>query len=113
MTRVVGILLLPPDGLTPQTYRTESLSFLSTIPPRQNGTNGHSTGATLALRVIIVGASVGGLAAGIALAKAGLEVVILEAAPALGEVQTSSPGHFKCATPKVGDGIQLTPNVTR
>ncbi|KZT51075.1 FAD/NAD(P)-binding domain-containing protein [Calocera cornea HHB12733] len=50
------------------------------------------------LRIIIVGCGLGGLAAAFALQKAGHECVILEQAPAIGEV---------------GAGIQVTPNVSR
>ncbi len=46
----------------------------------------------------ICGAGIGGLAAGIAMAKAGAKVTVLEAAPELGEI---------------GAGIQMTPNVAR
>jgi len=46
----------------------------------------------------ICGAGIGGLAAAIAMAKAGAKVTVLEAAPELGEI---------------GAGIQMTPNVAR
>jgi salicylate hydroxylase len=50
------------------------------------------------LRVILCGAGIGGLAAAIAIAKAGCAVTVLEAAAELGEI---------------GAGIQMTPNVAR
>ena len=50
------------------------------------------------MRVAVVGAGIGGLAAAIALGRAGIEVVVFEAAPQLGEV---------------GAGIQVSPNATR
>lgn len=50
------------------------------------------------LRVGLVGAGLGGLAASIALARAGCDVTVLEAAAELGEI---------------GAGIQMTPNVSR
>jgi salicylate hydroxylase len=48
-------------------------------------------------RILIAGAGIGGLAAAIALARAGFEVAVLERAPAIAEI---------------GAGIQLTPNAT-
>jgi len=50
------------------------------------------------LHIGICGAGIGGLAAAIAMAKAGAKVTVLEAAPELGEI---------------GAGIQMTPNVAR
>ncbi|KAL2044757.1 hypothetical protein N7G274_002532 [Stereocaulon virgatum] len=50
------------------------------------------------LRVIIVGAGIAGLAAGIGLKRAGHNVIILEQVPQIGEV---------------GAGIQMAPNATR
>ena len=49
-------------------------------------------------RVIIVGAGIGGLAATVALERAGFEVCAIERAPRFGEV---------------GAGVQLGPNATR
>jgi len=53
---------------------------------------------TRKLRVGLCGAGLGGLAASIAIARAGCEVTVLEAAAELGEI---------------GAGIQMTPNVSR
>lgn len=50
------------------------------------------------VHVGLVGAGIGGLAAAIALRRAGAKVTVLEAAPVLGEI---------------GAGIQMTPNVSR
>lgn len=50
------------------------------------------------MRVIVAGAGIGGLAAAVALRRRGLEVVLLEQAPAFFEV---------------GAGLQLSPNATR
>ena len=50
------------------------------------------------LNIGICGAGIGGLAAAIAIRKAGARVTVLEAAPELGEI---------------GAGIQMTPNVAR
>ncbi|MDE0407718.1 MAG: FAD-dependent monooxygenase, partial [Alphaproteobacteria bacterium] len=49
-------------------------------------------------RIVIVGAGIGGLAASLALAKRGIEAVVLEQAPRI---------------EAVGAGIQLSPNATR
>lgn len=50
------------------------------------------------LKVGLASASIGGLAAAIAIARAGADVTVLEATPELGEI---------------GAGIQMTPNVAR
>ena len=50
------------------------------------------------MRIVIVGAGVGGLAAALALSRRGLPAVVLERAPALGEA---------------GAGVQLGPNAVR
>jgi salicylate hydroxylase len=62
-------------------------------------------------KIIIVGAGIGGLVAGIALSKKGHKVTILEAASQLGEVfQSFAP---RCANNQVGAGIQVPPNSTK
>lgn len=50
------------------------------------------------LRIIVVGAGIAGLSAGLALSRCGHSVTILESSPLLGET---------------GAGIQLAPNATR
>lgn len=50
------------------------------------------------MRAIVIGAGIGGIAAAIALRRAGVDVTLLEQAPRFGEV---------------GAGIQLAPNATR
>lgn len=50
------------------------------------------------MKVIIAGGGIGGLCAAIALSKVGIEVEVIERAPALGEV---------------GAGLQLSPNATK
>ena len=65
------------------------------MAPLINGVNG---AGSKRMHVIVIGAGLGGLAASIALARAGHCVTILEAAPELGEV---------------GAGIQISPNVSR
>ncbi len=50
------------------------------------------------IQIGLCGAGIGGLAAAIALCRAGAQVTVLEAAPELGEI---------------GAGIQMTPNVSR
>lgn len=53
---------------------------------------------TRKLHIGLIGAGIGGLAAAIALCRAGAKVTVLEAAAELGEI---------------GAGIQMTPNVSR
>lgn len=53
---------------------------------------------TQSLHIGICGAGIGGLAAAIALSRAGAQVTVLEAASSLGEI---------------GAGIQMTPNASR
>jgi salicylate hydroxylase len=57
-----------------------------------------TTQKTTKIYIGLCGAGLGGLAAAIALHRAGAQVTVLEAAPSLGEI---------------GAGIQMTPNVSR
>src|SRR5690242_15018959 len=59
---------------------------------------GQMTANVSELRVAVVGAGISGLATAIALARAGIECVVLEQASVLAEV---------------GAGIQITPNAAR
>ncbi|KAJ4293248.1 hypothetical protein N0V90_008530 [Kalmusia sp. IMI 367209] len=92
-------------------YPSRSLNFLKRFqgtPQRHDNTSKHSqympletsltTEAKVKLRITIVGAGLGGLAAAIALRRRGHTVSILEKAPELGEV---------------GAGIQVPPNSSR
>lgn len=72
-------------------YPTKSLEFLR----RLNGASDEGRGvqdtsraprARTTLKVVIVGAGLGGLSAAVALARSGHSVEVLEQAPALGEV---------------------------
>jgi len=67
--------------------------------------------------VVIVGAGLGGLAAAIAIARAGHRVTIVERALKLGEVSTSLKAevflHERSLLFKVGAGIQVPPNSSR
>lgn len=56
----------------------------------RNGT-AKSTSAPLLLRIVVVGAGLGGLATAIALARRGHAVTVLEQAQQLGEVRICSP----------------------
>ena len=81
-------------------YPTRCLDFLSNIdrdesvkngyPPSTNG-NIAVQPAALTLKVIVVGAGLGGLATSIALARRGHSVTVLEQAPELGEVKIYKP----------------------
>ena len=67
--------------------------------PVTTSVNGNANGGNIKpLHIIVIGAGLGGLAASIALSRAGHNVTVLEAAPQLGEV---------------GAGIQMSPNVSR
>ncbi|KAF6234795.1 hypothetical protein HO173_007015 [Letharia columbiana] len=84
-------------------YPTRSLNFLKALP-RTGGSAKASceinnlSPSSLALNVLVVGAGLGGLAVGIALARKGHAVTIFEQAPQMGEV---------------GAGIQVPSNVSR
>ena len=73
------------DRLHVQTtsYPTGSLDFLVTIN-RSRATTECQTG--FPLRIVIIGAGLGGLAAAVALARSGHILTVFEQAPALGEV---------------------------
>lgn len=75
-------------------YPTRSLNFLKAL--HRTGGNAeevHETNnlnpSSLALNVLVVGAGLGGLAVGIALARKGHAVTIFEQAPQMGEVGNS------------------------
>ena len=74
-------------------YPSNVLNFLRKLrksPSLQNGSNSN-TGplqAKVCLRIVIVGAGLGGLATSIALARRGHSVVVLEQAQQLAEVYT-------------------------
>lgn len=79
---------LSPDLKT--SYPTQSLNFLKNLKA-QNQTQSlrdpdNIPQAKLHMRVVVVGAGLGGLSAAIALALRGHSVTVLEQAPALGEV---------------------------
>lgn len=73
----------------------------------------------IALEVVVIGAGLGGLAAGIALLKAGHHVLIVEKARTLAEVRYSQlpvPVNTKLIrlhAKQAGAGIQVPPNATR
>lgn len=68
---------------TVPSYPTGSLDFLQTIDRHQ--INGQFQ-SSFALKIVIIGAGLGGLATAVALARAGHTVTVYEQAPALGEV---------------------------
>ena len=65
------------------------------------------------LRVVIVGAGLGGLATSIALRRCGHEVIILEAAAVLSEVKLVNVVDKSAHGYQVGAGIQVAPNSSR
>lgn len=84
-------------------YPTRSLNFLKALPSIGGSVKAsyeisNPSPSSLALDVLVVGAGLGGLAVGIALARRGHAVTIFEQAPHMGEV---------------GAGIQVPSNVSR
>jgi hypothetical protein len=75
-------------------YPTGSLDFLSKLKQDDLRSQTYDTGAerpsSVQLNIIIVGAGLGGLSAGIALARKGHKVRVIEQAPVLGEVRLPS-----------------------
>ncbi|KAK4499898.1 hypothetical protein PRZ48_008084 [Zasmidium cellare] len=76
-------------------YPSQSFLFLKDLSKKPRPVQQHVTQARLPLRIVIVGAGLGGLATAIALARRGHSVEVLEQASQLGEV---------------GAGIQVPPN---
>jgi salicylate hydroxylase len=113
-----------PSRIPQPSYPTRCLEFLSNVDhkelveedvaPRTNGAVAVQQ-AAVPLKVIVVGAGLGGLATAIALVRRGHSVTVLEQAPELGEVNTSNPAARGCAylILKVGAGIQIPPNSSR
>ena len=90
-----SLLEAPADSpLQIPTYPTRSLNFLNTLhnikgSAKQPYQAIEPNRASLALNVLVVGAGLGGLAVGIALARKGHAVTIFEQAPQMGEVRPS------------------------
>jgi NADH dehydrogenase FAD-containing subunit len=83
----------PPDTHIPGldlemglTYPSQSLRFLKPLQSKNQLDPQTVTQARVPLRVVIVGAGLGGLATSIALARRGHSVLVLEQAHQLGEV---------------------------
>ncbi len=72
------------------TYPTRSLEFLTKLMHDQEPKTKVPLQAQVTLRIIIVGAGLGGLACAIALARRGHKVTVLEQTAQLGEVCTTS-----------------------
>lgn len=71
-------------------YPSQSLRFLKGLHTHKNTGQQETVQARLPLRIVIVGAGLGGLATAIALARKGHSVVVLEQASRLGEVSHRS-----------------------
>jgi hypothetical protein len=81
------------EALTTTSYPSNVLNFLRKLrnsPSVQNGSNLNTSPlqAKVCLRIVIVGAGLGGLATSIALARRGHSVVVIEQAQQLAEVRT-------------------------
>ncbi len=74
-------------------YPSRSLNFLRRLDKAKRDPR-----KPIQLKIIVVGAGLGGLATAIALAINGHEVTVLEAAPKLGEVRPSLCHHFMLMT---------------
>lgn len=73
------------------TYPTRSLDFLNaTEKSNEPASHVEETSAAVRLRVVIVGAGLGGLATAIALARKGHSVEVLEQARQIGEVMSTA-----------------------
>lgn len=68
------------------THPTRSLEFLNNLKTKKESNAAPPRPAQVKLRIIVVGAGLGGLACAIALARRGHEVVVFEQAAELGEV---------------------------
>jgi heterodisulfide reductase subunit A-like polyferredoxin len=74
------------------THPTRSLEFLKKLNQRATTTTAKEPlQAKVTLRVIVVGAGLGGLACAIALTRRGHKVTVLEQSSQLGEVGSTSP----------------------
>ncbi|KAH8819183.1 hypothetical protein F5884DRAFT_759808 [Xylogone sp. PMI_703] len=94
-----GTYVKPTGGaIEPPTHPTRCLHFLERLKSKAQNNPPQPLEAKVKLRVVIVGAGLGGLSCAIALARRGHNVTVLEQAPELGEV---------------GAGIQIPSNSAR
>jgi hypothetical protein len=84
VTEIAPTASYPTGGLDFLTKLQEQDKESSTLPR-------HEARSRVQLRVIVVGAGLGGLSAAISLARKGHKVTVYEQAPALGEVCCNSP----------------------
>lgn len=83
---IVNTDCLPSKPQFDVSYPSQSFLFLKDLVEKPQSIQRHVTQARLPLRIVIVGAGLGGLATAIAFARRGHSVEVLEQAPRLGEV---------------------------